>query len=432
MDNDQSPNITMRPGQKLNVVTATATATTTTNINTATSSTSTIPNIKGFPKTPKTLTEHKLKRLNILTFINDKKNILFTKKAFKHEKERIWRQIFHKMLEFGMVSKEKDWRYVRDVSFSNWRKRAQKRLKHLAANGFRLNMDECEFLIYDILGKTPDKSNTTNLEAEALFSETWPVEINNDDDENMDDESDEYMIDSDEEDEDDVSFDEMLFVPKIVLSDNLSDDKDSVMKQAESTSSIMNNGRQLSGKEMPKSNDDHSGLCKPDSSKLAKNGSVSIANGNGQQQQQQRHYSNKCYPIGVQQMQQTNQQQQHGNQFDTIGNHSNNKCSITLSDLSNFETGSDQEIDRTQSSPNRYMNKFRELRLLDLEIENKVLKNRLMKLKIYQLESNLGLEHCKEVKELNDFSKGVQSITNNNEHNKSNNISSPKGSKSRS
>lgn len=144
MDNDQSPNITMRPGQKLNVVTATATATTTTNINTATSSTSTIPNIKGFPKvllvfivlikiffnkfirkTPKTLTEHKLKRLNILTFINDKKNILFTKKAFKHEKERIWRQIFHKMLEFGMVSKEKDWRYVRDVSFSNWRKRAQ-------------------------------------------------------------------------------------------------------------------------------------------------------------------------------------------------------------------------------------------------------------------------------------------------------------------
>lgn len=73
----------------------------------------------------KALTEHKLKRLNILTFINDKKEILFTKKAFKHEKERIWRQIFTKMLEFGMVSKEKDWRYVRDVSFSNWRKRAQ-------------------------------------------------------------------------------------------------------------------------------------------------------------------------------------------------------------------------------------------------------------------------------------------------------------------
>lgn len=74
---------------------------------------------------PKTLTEHKSKRLSILTAINEHKHILFTKKAFKHEKEKIWRQIFTKMLDFGMVSKEKDWRYVRDVSFSNWRKRAQ-------------------------------------------------------------------------------------------------------------------------------------------------------------------------------------------------------------------------------------------------------------------------------------------------------------------
>lgn len=73
----------------------------------------------------KMLSENKLKRLNILTFINEKKEILFTKKAFKFEKERIWRQIFHMMRDSGMVSPEKDWRYVRDVSFSNWRKRAQ-------------------------------------------------------------------------------------------------------------------------------------------------------------------------------------------------------------------------------------------------------------------------------------------------------------------
>lgn len=74
---------------------------------------------------PKQLSENKLKRLNILSFINGKKDILFTKKASKYEKERVWRQIFQKMLDFGMVTPQRDWRYVRDVSFSNWRKRAQ-------------------------------------------------------------------------------------------------------------------------------------------------------------------------------------------------------------------------------------------------------------------------------------------------------------------
>src|SRR5690606_2674272 len=50
----------------------------------------------------------------------------------------------------------------------------------------------------------------------------------------------------------------------------------------------------------------------------------------------------------------------------------------------NFDAASDPEPDQlsTSSPNNRYMNKFRELRLLDLEIENKVLKNRYMKLKI--------------------------------------------------
>ena len=81
-----------------------------------------------FPSAVKSLSEHKMKRLSILAFINENKTILFTKKAFKHEKEKIWRQVFDRMITFGMVSKEKDWRYVRDVSFSNWRKRAQVRI----------------------------------------------------------------------------------------------------------------------------------------------------------------------------------------------------------------------------------------------------------------------------------------------------------------
>ena len=41
-----------------------------------------------------------------------------------------------------------------------------------------------------------------------------------------------------------------------------------------------------------------------------------------------------------------------------------------------------------------------EQRLMDLEIENKILKNRYMKLKILKLEKNLGFDHCDEVKDL--------------------------------
>lgn len=73
----------------------------------------------------KVLSDNKLKKLNILQFINKNKEILFTKKAYKLEKEHLWKQTFEMMRESGMVSAEKDWRYVRDVSFSNWRKRAQ-------------------------------------------------------------------------------------------------------------------------------------------------------------------------------------------------------------------------------------------------------------------------------------------------------------------
>lgn len=246
-------------------------------------------------------------------------------------------------------------------------------------------MDECEFLIYDILGKTPDKMTG---QEQTVFSDNWLADNTAD---NMDeDESDEYMIDSDEDDEDDVSFDEMLFVPKIVFNDNIQ------LEKEETDAECQNTLRQTPSKlqqslEGGKPESEHGGKQEGCKSVMAKiNGSLPQVNGNAQRQ--------STFPVkGLVQV-----------NFDQmIAGRAKLSSSLAaqLNDntAQNFEQNSDQESELSPSSPSRYMNKFRELRLLDLEIENKVLKNRYMKLKIFQMEQSLGLEHCKEVKDLSDF-----------------------------
>ena len=258
-------------------------------------------------------------------------------------------------------------------------------------------MDECEFLIYDILGKTPDKM-TTNQE-QAIFAENWMA--GNEGEDAMDDESDEYMIDSDEDDEDDVSFDEMLFVPKIVFNDNIAGIEKEEMEHdsPQGTVAQVGNTRQSPSKQSMEKAEQSELMIKQEQlnkpSAIKNGGQMSVLNGNAQRQT----YPNKCF---------SNAQQAN---IEYIGTgRSMVKCSpMPLSESGNFEQNSDQESELSPSSPRRYMNKFRELRLLDLEIENKVLKNRYMKLKIYQMEQNLGLEHCKEVKELSEFNNKVSS-----------------------
>ncbi|XP_027202925.1 uncharacterized protein LOC113796837 [Dermatophagoides pteronyssinus] len=329
-------------------------ATTTNNNNNA--------NNKPIPKMMKMLSENKLKRLNILTFINEKKEILFTKKAYKFEKEHIWREIFEMMRDSGMVSAEKDWRYVRDVSFSNWRKRAQKRLKHLAANGYRLNMDECEFLISDILGQTPDKSMLKKIQQQQNAFKQQPlpssqqiktmikcsnnnidgddidciddddddIEHDEDEEDEMMESDDEYMIDSDEEDSEFI-MNEMFLIPKVVINDN-----------------------------------DHSNIKSNSSS------SSMIKNGKNQSQIVNHHHRNH--------------------------NHQGNQGSmVNGSKLSSTTTSKSIHINNINDDHQYYQN---EQRLMDLEIENKILKNRYMKLKILKLEKNLGFDHCDEVKDL--------------------------------
>ncbi|XP_046920632.2 uncharacterized protein LOC124500586 [Dermatophagoides farinae] len=317
------------------IVTATATTT---------AATATTTTTKGGPKIMKMLSENKLKRLNILTFINEKKDILFTKKKYKIEKEHIWREIFIMMRDSGMVSAEKDWRYVRDVSFSNWRKRAHKRLKYLASNGYRLNMDECEFLISDILGQTPDKSMIKKIQngfKQQQMKTTIKHENNNeidDDEDEVDEEEeeemiesdDEYMIDSDEEDSQFI-MDEMLLIPKIVINDH-PNNKSNSMTNNES-SNMKNNVKNQPHVIHHRNNNN--------------NGTTTMVNGNGKPS------SSSSKPI--------------------IQNVINNDHQ--------YEYQSEQ-------------------RLLELEIENKILKNRYMKLKILELEKNLGFSHCEQVKEL--------------------------------
>lgn len=214
-----------------------------------------------------------------------------------------------------------------------------------------MNMDECEFLIYDILGQTPDKSiKPPETIPTPTFSETATTAvITNGGGGGEEEESDEYMIDSDEEDEDDVMFDEMLYIPKIVFSDNVA--SNNVEKEEFE--------KQLSPQPIPRAAQIKS-ESKPES-KIAK------------EQTNCRFMAKNCQIITAKPSQEISQPQR-------------KLCN-------NGEPKSDST------------------RLLDLEIENKILKNRYMKLKIFELEQSLGLDHCKEVNDLIEY-KFVQYNTN--------------------
>lgn len=358
-------------------------------------------------------------------------------------------------------------------------------MKLLAANGYRLNFDECEFLIYDILGKTPDKSlmggededaspNSGNFgsagSGAAGGDETtgggWTMAVEGggshpmmmmkmghrgcgDDD---DDESDEYMIDSDEdedeeedegdgdEDEDDADFDERLFVPKIVFSDGgnnqqMAGNHETLQGTSNNNinSNCNSNGQRKSSNTSGEGclNENSSGILKQELMNKGKNNNSSsngvlqrlLFNGNNHQQQHQRQFSTKYHQNMNVSSTNNHHQQNHHRPNHHQNLHNNNKhrpvnklapptqtqtpsspkpSSVTFANnVESIEpTLPELDLDTDISSPNvRYVNKFRELRLLDLEIENKVLKNRYMKLKIFQLEDRLGVEHCKEVKE---------------------------------
>lgn len=241
-------------------------------------------------------------------------------------------------------------------------------------------MDECEFLIYDILGKTPDKV-VTNQEQANYAEENWIAAAN--EGEHLDEEeSDEYMIDSDEDD--DVSFDEMLFVPKIVFNENLQVEREEMEHESQCNLNLTTHRQSLAKQSLEKGGESDL-MSKPEMNKLMLTKNGTPVNGHAQ-----RH----SFPLKSFASTQGNTEQH------IVGNHSLKYQLMPLSDSGNFEVTSDQETELRPNSPSRYMNKFRELRLLDLEIENKVLKNRYMKLKVFQLEQSLGMEHCKEVKEL--------------------------------
>lgn len=219
----------------------------------------------------------------------------------------------------------------------------QKRLKHLTAKGYRLEMDECQFLISDLLGQTPDKTKMIPKTERVL-----PSNADEMDDDLDDDESDEYMIDSDEDDE---MYNEMILIPKVVINEN-----DNAQSYKLNDDAIVTN----------------------------KSGTVKTAAKN---------------PIP---------NHQNANPINSNKNNTNNKPNSNTNQLNGFITNGSRmaktnpELNSTPNTElNKTINELDNKRLLELDIENKLLKNRYMKLKIFKMEKDLGVEHCSEVKELN-------------------------------
>lgn len=225
----------------------------------------------------------------------------------------------------------------------------QKRLKHLTAKGYRLEMDECQFLISDLLGQTPDKTkvNLKTLEERVLQSNAEEI-----DEEMDDDESDEYMIDSDEDDE---MYNEMLLIPKVVINEN--DNAQSYKLNEDGILTSLPGGTAKSKAKNPMANQQHT------------------------------------VPIN--------------------SNHKNTKSNSNTSQLNGYitnggRTGKTNHELNSSSSNDLKINEFENKRIVELDIENKLLKNRYMKLKIFKMEKDLGVEHCSEVKELNSIQKSRQ------------------------
>ncbi|KPM07451.1 hypothetical protein QR98_0059450 [Sarcoptes scabiei] len=220
-------------------------------------------------------------------------------------------------------------------------------------------MDECEFLISDLLGKTPDRSTIRFMNGGVGGKQT-PSILNLDSNEisNNDEDFDEYMIDSDDDDDDDdddedgaMFVDEMLLIPKIVIDDNDSLMMDKFSKQ------------------------------------------------NHLQQQQKRIESESSSSILTVRDNNVDSKHLNGSKTDFIVNNHrkfNNFRGTSLPYLHNHRKIPMRQLDNGGEN----LRKHQEKRLVELEIENKILKNRLIKLKVFELEQNLGFDHCNEVRDL--------------------------------
>lgn len=65
-------------------------------------------------------------KIVLLKIIQDNKDVLFGKfsSTLSHEdKANKWKDITEQCISMGIINKDRDWKYVRDTTWQNWRKR---------------------------------------------------------------------------------------------------------------------------------------------------------------------------------------------------------------------------------------------------------------------------------------------------------------------
>lgn len=70
--------------------------------------------------------ESAAKKLAILQVIQEEKNILFapfSSKVTHDEKTKAWEKVLSKAKAIGLVSENRDWKFVRDKLYSVWKSR---------------------------------------------------------------------------------------------------------------------------------------------------------------------------------------------------------------------------------------------------------------------------------------------------------------------
>ncbi|XP_073958271.1 uncharacterized protein [Choristoneura fumiferana] len=102
-------------------------------------------------------------KLTILNLIYDNKEILFGKfsNTLNHEiKVQKWKEITDQLTEINIF--EKDWKYLRDTTWQNWRKRSLEKRNNSLKTGRKCKYDAADEIVYKIMEKnsaspTPDE-----------------------------------------------------------------------------------------------------------------------------------------------------------------------------------------------------------------------------------------------------------------------------------
>ncbi|XP_063361666.1 uncharacterized protein LOC134650664 [Cydia amplana] len=132
------------------------------------------------------------RKITILNMISDSKSVLFGKfdnKLTFEMKVNKWKEIAQRLNEMGVY--DKDWKYLRDTTWQNWRKRTiekrDNRNQTGSAGGKKWQFDETDGIIMSIIGKNtpvlegltvPESSGTQAAETIQVQDTSQPIPQN--------------------------------------------------------------------------------------------------------------------------------------------------------------------------------------------------------------------------------------------------------------